>query len=164
MEHRGSRNNAYSILKRNGERTPELAAQNLFWQGWFETDEFELKRQLNNGHGAPDFMVVHRAHDIAFLEFKMADHRELARTLRNQPIVYEDDNDGQPCLAVVIAIEDRDFERANKIINELPPGRKKLTFLMDFRKDHIVASKTGRSHRKKPQKAVKKPSGLKHTL
>jgi len=117
----------------------EKDLQTLFKFTWFGTS-FDLNAEVNNGRGPVDFKVSMGNFDKTLVEFKLAKNTKLKQNLQNQVGVYENANDTNQSLKVIMYFTFSELQRALKILKELGLENNEDIILIDARYDNKVSA------------------------
>lgn len=125
------KNDGYKIFYVNGipvKREEDL--QVLLRFTWQESS-FDLNREVNNGRGPVDYCVSKGAHDKTLIEFKLASNSQLKQNLQHQVKVYEQANNTQNSLTVILFFDEQEKSKVQKTLQELELDNDKNIILID---------------------------------
>jgi len=97
---------------------------------WFASD-FDLNREVNNGRGPVDYSVSRGSKDKTLVEFKLASNSKLKQNLAKQVEVYEQANNTNNSIKVILYFDDSELRKVNKILKELKIENKSDIVLID---------------------------------
>jgi len=80
---------------------------------------FDYNSEVNNGHGAIDFIVSYGSADKTGLELKLASNTKLKPNLLNQGRVYEVDGNLKHVIKIIFYFSDEDLGRVHRILDEV---------------------------------------------
>lgn len=107
----------------------------LFRLTWFATPS-DVNREVNNGRGPVDFKISRGSKDKSLVEFKLASNKQLKKNLQNQVKIYEEANDTNKSLKVIVYFTADELSRTNDILDELNLKKDPNTILIDARPDN----------------------------
>lgn len=93
-------------------------------------------REVNNGRGPVDFKLSRGGNDSTLIELKLASNTQLKHNLKNQLEIYKKANGTENGVVIIIYYNQKDLERANKILDELGLLGDKNVYLVDARNDN----------------------------
>lgn len=125
-------NDVYKVFCSNGKCAKEEIIQLAFRLVWYATDH-DVNREVNNGRGPVDYKVSMGAKDNALIEFKLARNKNLKKNLENQLAIYQNANDTQYGIVVIVYYSTEERIRAEKILKELNLDNKENVILIDCR-------------------------------
>jgi hypothetical protein len=134
-------NDGYQLFYNRNERIgTEKELQLLFGLVCHESSAFDVNREVNNGRGSVDFKISKGSADKTLVEFKLASNKQLKRNLSGQVQVYEKANRTTSSIKVILYFEEKEHERASKILSELGMLEEENVVLIDARKDNKVSA------------------------
>ncbi|RUS44572.1 hypothetical protein [Cohnella sp. AR92] len=138
------KNDGYRIFYSNGIAIKkEEDLQLLYRLTWFASVS-DVNREVNNGRGPVDYKVSRGNKDKTLIEFKLASNSQLKKNLQNQVAIYEEANETNKSIKVIMYFSESEYLRVNKILNELNLHQSKNIVLIDARNDNKPsASKAG---------------------
>lgn len=122
----------------------EKDLQLIFRLTWFET-AYDINSEVNNGRGSVDYKVSHGNSDSTLIEFKLASNSQLKRNLENQVEIYEKANATKQTIKVIMYFTDSEYDKVNKILNELKLHDKEYVILIDARADNKPSASKAKS-------------------
>jgi hypothetical protein len=126
----------YRVINRQGKPfSDETEVQLFFGLVWFGTT-FDVNREPNNGRGPVDFKVSYGRGDKALVELKLASNTSLERNLQRQIQIYENANQTDKSLKVIIYYTAEQEVRAKKILEKLDLVNEESVVLIDARSDN----------------------------
>jgi hypothetical protein len=117
----------------------EKDLQLLFRLTWFATN-YDVNSEVNNGRGSVDYTVSMGSKDKMLVEFKLANNTKLKQNLKYQVNVYEQANQTDSSIKVILYFSDSELARLIKIFKELGISEGKNMITIDARPDKISAS------------------------
>ena len=109
----------YKLFYNNGKPVKkEKDLQLLFKFTWFGT-AFDVNAETNNGRGPVDYKTSFGTSDKTLVEFKLAKNSKLKHNLKNQVRVYEQANETQQSMKVIIYFTEAEHDSVLRIIKEL---------------------------------------------
>lgn len=117
----------------------EKDLQLLFKFTWFGT-AFDVNAEANNGRGPVDFKVSYGAFDKTLVEFKLAKNTKLKQNLMNQVGIYEQANDTNQSIKVILYFSKSEFSNVQRILKQLHLENNENIILIDARNDKVSAS------------------------
>ena len=112
--------------------TQESHLQLLYRLTWFASP-LDVNREVNNGRGPVDYKVSMGSADKTLVEFKLARNTKLKANLKHQVGVYEVANDTTSSITVILYFTDGEWQRVQKIMQELDIKNSKNIVLIDGR-------------------------------
>lgn len=106
---------------------------------WFGSD-YSVDREVNNGRGPVDYKISKGALDSSIVEFKLAKNSHLKDMLK-QVKVYEEANDLEASIKVIIFFSESEREKVNKLIKAFGLKESKSIVLIDATPNKLSASK-----------------------
>lgn len=110
--------------------TREDHLQLLYRLTWFASP-MDVNREVNNGRGPVDYKISYGNADKSLVEFKLARNKKLKTNLENQVQIYEQANDTDSSITVILYFTDGEFMRVKKILKELNIDKAKNIVLID---------------------------------
>ncbi len=107
----------------------------LFRLTWYATPS-DISREVNDGRGPVDFKASRGAYDKTLLEFKLASNPQLENNLKNQVEIYKKASDAERSIKVIFYFNVRDFNRVQRILDDLRLTENKDIILVDARSDN----------------------------
>ncbi len=115
------------------EREKDLQiAFKLVWEG----SPSSVDAEVNNGRGPVDFKISRGASDSTLVEFKLASHSQLERTLQRQVEIYQSANQTTQSYKVIMFFTAADKARVKSIIKKLKIPDGAGIILIDARNDN----------------------------
>lgn len=109
---------------------------------WFASP-FDVNREVNNGRGPVDFKISKGAIDTTLVEFKLASNSKLKKNLENQVEIYKKANLTSRAIKVILFFTQDEFDKINRILNELNLQGCKDIVLIDAIDNKQSASNVG---------------------
>lgn len=137
-------NDGYRVFYLNGKPIKrESDLHTMFRLTWYATT-FDVNSEVNNGRGPVDYKVSRGAKDKSLVEFKLASNSALRRNLENQVKIYEQANDTQLSIKVIMCFSETELEKVQKMLRELKLHDKESVVIIDADADNKPsASKAG---------------------
>lgn len=111
----------------------------LYRLTWFKT-EFDVNTEVNNGRGPVDTKVSKGSADKSLVEFKLASNTQLEKNLRNQLPIYQNANNTNKAIKVIIYFTYTQLIRVQKILKLLSLQNEQSIIMIDSRKDNKVSA------------------------
>lgn len=134
----------YKLLY-NGEKPikKEKDLQILFKLTWFGT-AYDVNAEVNNGRGPVDYKVSFGSSDKTLVEFKLAKNSKLKQNLQHQVGVYEQANDTQQSMKVILFFSEAEHNTVNNTLKELKLENSPNIILIDACNNKLSASNVKR--------------------
>ena len=130
----------YKLLWNNGKPIKkEKDLQILFKFTWFGT-AFDVNAEPNNGRGPVDFKVSFGSLDKTLVEFKLAKNTKLKQNLKNQVGVYEQANDTNQSMKVILYFTKAEYFTVKRVVKELKLENDNRIILIDACDNKVSAS------------------------
>lgn len=130
----------YKLLWNNGKPIKkEKDLQILFKFTWFGT-AFDVNAEPNNGRGPVDFKVSFGSLDKTLVEFKLAKNTKLKQNLKNQVGVYEQANDTNQSMKVILYFTKAEYFTVKRVLKELKLENDNRIILIDACDNKVSAS------------------------
>jgi hypothetical protein len=113
--------------------------QLLYRLTWFATP-LDVNREVNNGRGPVDYKVSNGSKSKTLIEFKLAKNKKLKANLQYQVPTYEQANNTQLSITVIMYFNDSEHERVQSILSALKLSTAKNIVLIDARSGKPSAS------------------------
>jgi len=97
---------------------------------WYASD-FDVNREPNNGRGPVDYSVSKGSNDKTIIEFKLASNSKLKQNLAKQVEIYEQANNTQNSIKVILYFDNSEFRKVTKTLKELKMDNKPNIILID---------------------------------
>lgn len=97
---------------------------------WYASD-FDVNREANNGRGPVDYAVSKGSNDKTLIEFKLASNSKLKQNLAKQVEIYEQANNTQNSIKVILYFDNSEFRKVMKTLKELKLDNKPNIILID---------------------------------
>lgn len=124
-------NDGYRIFYIDGKPIKrEEDLQIIYRLTWFASD-FDVNREVNNGRGPVDYSISKGSKDKTLIEFKLASNSKLKQNLAKQVEVYEQANNTNNSIKVILYFDDDELRKVNKILKELNIENKSDVILID---------------------------------
>ena len=117
----------------------EKDLQILFKFTWFGT-AFDVNAEVNNGRGPVDYKVAFGSSDKTLVEFKLAKNSKLKQNLQHQVGVYEQANDTQRSLKVILYFSEAEHNKVINTLKELKLENNPNIILIDACNNKVSAS------------------------
>lgn len=117
----------------------EKDLQLLFKLTWFGT-AFDVNAEANNGRGPVDYKISFGSADKTLVEFKLAKNSKLKQNLMNQVGVYEQANDTQQSMKVILFFTEAEHASVLRILKELGLENNTNIILIDACDNKVSAS------------------------
>lgn len=117
----------------------EKDLQLLFRLTWFATP-YDVNSEVNNGRGGVDYTVSMGSQDKVLVEFKLAKNSKLKQNLKHQVKIYEQANQTNSSIKVILYFSDSELARLLNVLSELGLSENKNLITIDARPDKISAS------------------------
>ncbi|MCE1187631.1 MAG: hypothetical protein LWX56_00700 [Ignavibacteria bacterium] len=111
----------------------------LYKLTWFAS-EFEPDAEVNNGRGPVDFKISRGSRDKCLVEFKLAGNTKLKENLQHQVKIYEEANQTNNSIKVILYFDQTEYVRVQKILKELKLENDKNIVLIDASNNKKSAS------------------------
>lgn len=130
----------YKLLWNNGKPVKkEKDLQLLFKFTWFGT-AFDVNAETNNGRGPVDYKVSFGSSDKTLIEFKLARNSKLKQNLQHQVNVYEEANDTNQSIKVILYFFESEYNSVLSTLKELKLENKTNIILIDACNNKVSAS------------------------
>lgn len=96
----------------------EQDLQILYRLTWYATPS-DVNREVNNGRGPADFKASRGSRDKSLVEFKLASNSQLKRNLEKQVTIYEQANETNKSLKVILYFSAAELDKVNAILRDL---------------------------------------------
>ena len=117
----------------------EKDLQILFKFTWFGT-AFDVNAEVNNGRGPVDYKVAFGSSDKTLVEFKLAKNSKLKQNLQHQVGVYEQANETQQSMKVILYFSEAEHNTVINILKELNLENSPHIILIDACNNKVSAS------------------------
>lgn len=117
----------------------EKDIQILFKFTWFGT-AFDVNAEVNNGRGPVDYKVAFGSSDKTLVEFKLARNTKLKQNLQHQVGVYEQANDTQQSMKVLLYFSEAEHNTVINTLKELKLENSPNIILIDACNNKVSAS------------------------
>ena len=117
----------------------EKDLQLLFKFTWFGT-AFDVNAETNNGRGPVDYKVSFGSSDKTLVEFKLAKNSKLKQNLQNQVGVYEQANETNQSMKVILYFTEAEHNTVLKTMKDLGVENDPNIILIDACDDKVSAS------------------------
>lgn len=117
----------------------EKDLQILFKFIWFGT-AFDVNAEVNNGRGPVDYKVSFGSSDKTLVEFKLAKNSKLKQNLQHQVRVYEQANNTQQSMKVILYFSETEHDSVLRIMKELGLENDQNIILIDACDNKVSAS------------------------
>jgi hypothetical protein len=97
---------------------------------WYASG-FDVNREVNNGRGPVDYTVSNGVNDKTLIEFKLDSNSKLKQNIENQVKVYEQANNTNSSLKVILYFDATEYNKVQKILKELKLEKDKNIILID---------------------------------
>lgn len=97
---------------------------------WYASD-FDVNREPNNGRGPVDYAVSKGSNDKTLIEFKLASNSKLKQNLAKQVEIYEQANNTQNSIKVILYFDNSEYRKVTKTLKELKLDNKPNIILID---------------------------------
>ncbi len=97
---------------------------------WYASD-FDVNREANNGRGPVDYAVSKGSKDKTLIEFKLASNSKLKQNLAKQVEIYEQANNTQNSIKVILYFDNSEYRKVTKTLKELKLDNKQNIILID---------------------------------
>jgi hypothetical protein len=97
---------------------------------WYASD-FDVNREANNGRGPVDYAVSKGSNDKTLIEFKLASNSKLKQNLAKQVEIYEQANNTQNSIKVILYFDNSEYKKVTKTLKELKLDNKQNIILID---------------------------------
>jgi hypothetical protein len=104
--------------------------QIIFRLTWYASD-FDVNREPNNGRGPVDYAVSKGSKDKTLIEFKLASNSKLKQNLAKQVEIYEQANNTQSSIKVILYFDNSEYRKITKTLKELKLNDKPNIILID---------------------------------
>jgi hypothetical protein len=133
-------NNGYKIFYVNGvplKRESDL--QLMFRLTWYASLS-DVNSEVDNGRGPVDYKISKGNSDKTLIEFKLASNSKLKQNIAKQVKVYEDANQTNKSIKVILYFTDTELTKIIKILKDLKLKEDKTLVLIDARRNKTSAS------------------------
>lgn len=126
-------NDGYRIFYVKGQPVKrESDLQLIFRLTWYASVD-DVNAEVNNGRGPVDYKISRGSKDKTLVEFKLASNSKLRQNLENQVKVYEEANQTDKSIKVILYFNDTELEKTWKILKDLNLKEGKDLVLIDAR-------------------------------
>ena len=108
----------------------------LVWYG----SPLDVNREVNNGRGPVDYKVSFGKNNATLVEFKLASNSKLKQNLAKQVDVYKAASETERAIKVILFFTDAEYEKVDKVLNELKLTDNPDIVLIDARNNKKSAS------------------------
>ena len=130
----------YKLFYNGGKKKKkEKDIQILFKFTWFGT-AFDVNAEVNNGRGPVDYKVAFGSSDKTLVEFKLARNTKLKQNLQHQVGVYEQANDTQQSMKVLLYFSEAEHNTVINTLKELKLENSPNIILIDACNNKVSAS------------------------
>ena len=130
----------YRLFYNNGKPIKrEKDLQLLFKFTWFGT-AFDVNAEANNGRGPVDYKVSFGSSDKTLVEFKLAKNSKLKQNLQNQIGVYEQANETNQSMKVILYFTEAEHDAVLRTMKELGLENDQNIILIDACDNKVSAS------------------------
>lgn len=129
-------NDGYRLFYHNDQPIKrEADLQIIYRLTWYAT-VFDVNREPNNGRGPVDYSVSEGSIDKTLVEFKLASNSQLKRNLENQVAIYEQANNTNKSIKVIMFFDQTEFLKVTGILKELKLEMDPNIILIDAGRDN----------------------------
>ena len=125
-------NDGYKLFYYEGQRIRKESELHLLFRLVCHGSGFDVNHEVNNGRGAADFIISWGGADKTVVEFKLASNRKLKRNLQNQVAIYEEANNTEQSIKVVIYFTGAEYKK----LDNLGLVKDESVVLIDARNDN----------------------------
>jgi len=104
----------------------------LTWYG----SSYNFDSEVNNGRGPVDGKASKGSADIGLIEYKLASNKKLEQNLQSQTPIYQEANNTDKCVKVIIYFTRSEFYRVQAILKRLKLENEESIILIDARADN----------------------------
>lgn len=97
---------------------------------WFASD-YDVNREPNNGRGPVDYAISKGSNDKTLIEFKLASNSKLKQNLEKQVEIYENANNTQNSIKVILYFDNSEYRKVTKVLKELKLEKKPNIIIID---------------------------------
>lgn len=127
------KNDGYKIFYIDGKPVKrEADLQILFRFVWYATD-LDVNREVNNGRGPVDYKISYGSKDSTLVEFKLASNTSLKKNLAHQLEIYQNANNTQFGVKVIMYFNETEKAKVEKLLRELNMSNQPNVILIDAR-------------------------------
>lgn len=127
-------NDGYRIFYIKGKPVKrEADLQLMFKLTWFATPS-DFNSEVNNGGGPVDFKISRGFKDKTLIEFKLASNTKLKQNLAKQVERYQEANQTNKAIKVILFFDDSELAKTQKVLKELGLREGKNIILIDAKK------------------------------
>lgn len=111
---------------------------------WYGTP-LDVNREVNNGRGPVDYKISFGKKNSTLVEFKLASNSKLKQNLEKQVDIYKLASETNRAIKVILYFSDAEFEKVNKVMNELGIQSCPDIVLIDARRDNKPSASNAKS-------------------
>jgi len=100
---------------------------------WYASD-YDINREPNNGRGPVDYSVSKGSDDKTLIEFKLASNSKLKKNLAKQVEVYEQANNTNNSIKVILYFDISEYDKVKRVLKELKLEKAPNIILIDASK------------------------------
>ena len=108
-------NDGYRLFYHEGERIRKESELHLLFRLVCHGSYFDVNHEVNNGRGSADFIVSRGSADKTVVEFKLASNKKLKQNLQNQVAIYEEANNTEQSIKVVMYFTEEEYKKLDKL-------------------------------------------------
>ncbi|MGN6340544.1 MAG: hypothetical protein ACTHML_06265 [Ginsengibacter sp.] len=135
-------NDGYKLFYHKGQPLKrEADLQRIYRLTWFATT-FDVNQEPNNGRGPVDYSISKGSKDKVLVEFKLASNSQLKRNLLNQVNIYEQANQTQRSIKVILYFDTSEYLKVTAILRELELNNDPNIVIIDAGQDNKRSAST----------------------
>jgi len=142
MKHVIEKNDGYRIFYVKGQPVKREQDLQIIFRLTWHASAFDVNREVNNGRGPVDYAISKGAKDKTLVEFKLASNSQLKKNLQNQVQVYEQANNTNKSIKVIIYFNMSELQSVKLILKELKLTDDENIVLIDARNDNKKSAST----------------------
>lgn len=136
------KNDGYRLFYLKGKPIKrESDLHTMFRLTWFATS-YDVNSEVNNGRGPVDYKVSKGAKDQSLVEFKLASNTGLRRNLEHQVKIYEEANNTQSSIKVIMCFSDSEYLKVQNMLRDLKLHDKESVIVIDANSENKPSAST----------------------
>lgn len=131
------KNDGYRLLyDREGNAVQRESQLQILYKFCWHGSPFDVNREPNNGRGPVDYKVSFGAADSTLVEFKLASNSKLRQNLAHQVEVYQEANQTNQAIKVIVFFNAEEEARLDEILKDLGIDNQDNVVKVDARSDN----------------------------
>jgi len=134
------KNDGYRFFYHKGEPIKRESDLQLLFKLTWHASPSSVDAEVNNGRGPVDFKISRGSRDSTLVEFKLASNTKLKQNLKHQVGVYEEANQTNKSIKVILFFSMTEYLRVKGVLNELGLREGKEVVLIDAQKENKTSA------------------------